>query len=268
MSSKTTKSAPGTALLVKALNIVELVEEQATLSRLTASDIAELTSYPKSTVYRILQTLVDRDYLRLDSRDHAYELGKRFSNYSQHHILHTAINAAAYPLMNRLSSITGETVTLGVLEQKWVRILSRIDSAPGAPPQLVEIGPTRPLHCTSLGKALLAWHSVHKLEELLAQIDYEIITKKTIKDRKGLEQALIKTRHAGYSIDDNEIITNVTCVGVPIKVEDGDPIAAISISAPTSRMPAQRIESLAAELSSAANDIQKQTRPFISLDGD
>lgn len=266
MEEKITKPATGTALLTKALNIIELVEQQAAVGRLTASEIAKLTSYPKSTVYRILQTLVDRGYLRLDSRDHAYELGERFSIYSRHHILHTAINAAAHPLMVKLSSITGETVTLGVLEQRWVRILSRIDSAPGAQPQLVNIGPTRPLHCTSLGKALLAWQPETRLDGILENLDFEAITKETITDRSLLKKALTATREKGHAVDQNEIISNVTCVGVPILDDSGEARAALSISAPSSRMPSQRIASLAEELVNAATAIHQQTRPFTASD--
>lgn len=259
------KATTDNALLNKALDIIELVQHKSAVSRLRARDIIALTQYPQSTVYRILQTLIARDYLRLDDRDHAYELGAKFSQQIKHQVLYTAINAAAHPHMTKLSAISGETVTLGVLEQSWVRILSRIDANAGDEGKLVEIGPTRPLYCTGLGKALLSWLPLDSQTELISNISFERITSRTIITPEDLKSDIAAAKANGFATDKNEIIAEVSCVAVPILSEEAYPVAALSISAPTSRMPDERIRSLAEVLSVAATSIQNQIKIFAQV---
>lgn len=98
------------------------------------------------------------------------------------------------------------------------------------------IGKTNPVHCTSVGKALLAFSSSELQKKILTDIKYERLTPKTHANRKALLRDLEAIRRRGYAIDDEEIEEGVRCIGAPILNAEGQPVAAISLSGPTFRM--------------------------------
>lgn len=245
----------GTGSLVKALRLVDLVEEHSAYKRLRARDIAQAAGIPQSTAYRLLQVLTEFGYLQFDRRDHAYEPGKKIANVSQG----TAARymaAAAQPLMERLAAVTGETVTLAVLEGLRARIITRVSHSTSDDTLLVEAGQTRPLHCTGLGKCLLAWTAEPERKRLLDHLVLEPVTQNTITDRVRFANEVETIKSAGYALENGEIIDGISCIAVPVLDRKRQVIAALSISGATNRLDAERCAALNRELQLVAESIR------------
>jgi IclR family acetate operon transcriptional repressor len=102
------------------------------------------------------------------------------------------------------------------------------------------IGASVPMHCTSLGKAVLAFLPRSAAEAIMASHGLVRRTPKTIVTWQALDRELARVRRRGYAIDDVETEDDVRCVGAPVFDYRGGPVAALSVSAPTSRMPLAR----------------------------
>ena len=245
----------GTQLLDKALNIVELVAHSN--QRLAAHDIAFEMGYTKPTTYRILAALVRRGMLSLDHRDQAYELGLRFAELTTSlRSSHRFLMLIEKDLIN-LSARTGETVTVGIAEKDSVRIVSRYslgyEVMIGA-----SSGSKRPFHASGIGKAALAFLPAKERPQYIKRIHFQALTPHTLQNEDALEEELRLIRARGYAIDDEEIIEGVRCVAQPLLSRKGELIGAISLSAPTYRMPPHRVRTIAIALGHIANALTER----------
>ena len=118
-----------------------------------------------------------------------------------------------------------------------------------------QIGSHRPVYCTGLGKALAAFLSPDKMEELLAGLAFERSTPRTIVQRSKFRLELAKVRKRGYAIDDQEAVLGARCVAAPIFAPGPKVIAAISVSGPSTRVNGQRLSQFATLLKESASFI-------------
>ncbi len=100
------------------------------------------------------------------------------------------------------------------------------------------------MHCTALGKAVLAHLPADRVQEILGRHGLSGYTGRTYTTQASMDQELARVRRQGYAIDDVEFEEGVRCVGAPIHDHRGQPVAAISISAPVSRMPRAKAAAL------------------------
>ena len=114
--------------------------------------------------------------------------------------------------------------------------------------QTSRVGLSNPIHCTAVGKAMLAHSSPAEREVILARLTFERFTAKTILTPAALHRDLDATRRRGYAVDDEEIEDGVRCIGAPIMNSDGRPIAAVSISGPSFRLTMPRVPGLARKI--------------------
>jgi len=98
------------------------------------------------------------------------------------------------------------------------------------------VGKRAPLHCTALGKLLLAYLTEEERRKILEQKALPPLTENTITDKRELEKELNKVREQGFALDREENEKNVCCVAAPIRNHQGRVIAALSISSPTFRI--------------------------------
>lgn len=253
-----TKTATGTQLLDKALDMIDLVESSG--QRLTANDITQITGHPKPTVNRILAALVRRGFLAIDRRDQSFELGMRFTQLAatlrrSHHLV-TQIEEQ----MISLSTRSGETVSLAVAEPAAARIVGRyhlgLDGIPGGP-----AGAKRPYHASAIGKALLSAMPERQALRHISRIDFERFTPRTLVGRDQLLSELQVIRARGYALDDEEIVAGTRCIAVPIFDRDGTVTAAISLSGPRYRMTDERLTEIATALAVIAATARERALP-------
>lgn len=250
-----TTSGDGTGSLEKALDILEIVGLAP--SGLSQSALAERLQLPRATVYRLLATLVARGLLRRDPLRRVFCLGfKCFEMARQVWTMPDLISAAAVELRG-LRDLTGETTYLATMDGLEMVSLERVDGA-HSKRSSAALGDRKPLHCTSQGKAMMAVMPVADQEALVKSLNLKPHTPFTITDRRRLLAELRITLTRGWSLDDEEIVVGVRCVGAAVIDRKGAVRGAISVAGPAWRMTRQRLDLLGPEVMDAARRIGAQ----------
>lgn len=250
-----TKAADGTAALEKALDVLDAVGGSRT--GLSQVELGARLALPRTTLYRLLGTLVGRGLLRRDPLRRVYCLGQRCFEYARNSYAMPDLVAAAGAELRALRDISGETTYLAALDGLEVVSLDRCDGAHGQRSH-AELGQRKPLHCTSQGKAILSALPPERREAIVKDIELSAQTPRTITDRRRLHAELRLTATRGWSIDDEEIMAGVRCCGAPIVDPQGQVRGAISIAGPAFRLSMERVALLGPEVAEASRRIGAQ----------
>lgn len=245
----------GTASLDKALDVLDAVG--STSSGLSQVELGQRLGLPRTTLYRLLGTLVGRGLLRRDAHRRVYCLGSRCFEYARSAYAMPDLMAAASAELRSLRDMTGETTYLASLDGLEVVLLDRCD---GAHPQRSQaaVGQRKPLHCTSQGKAILAALPPERREALVREITLSPQTVRTVTDRRRLLADIKLTAQRGWAIDDEEILPGVRCCGAAVIDSRGEVRGAISVAGPAFRLTMARVELLGPELAEAGRRIGAQ----------
>jgi IclR family acetate operon transcriptional repressor len=240
------------AVIDKALDLLECLLGSPNQ---TVAELARETDVTKAAAYRILATLERRGYVATYERVRRYSLGQVFRSYIQAVEASDRLLEAARPAMRTLWEATGETVNLGVLAQGRVLYVDILES-PQALRATSSVGSLDTLHSTALGKAILSRLPSAERERLLADAQLVPRTARTETDPLRLRQAIERAALEGTAVDDEENEIGMRCVAAPILNSDGRPLAAISISGPSSRVSPETIARFAERLTDACAQVQ------------
>jgi DNA-binding IclR family transcriptional regulator len=248
------KSDPGAApvgVISKVLRILEAL--QGSSAGLGLKAICDLTGIHKSTAHRFLKHLVREGYL-LRTEAGAYLIGPRLTQLSARGNQGATLQAVARPILWELWKSTQETVNLAVLDHGSVLYVDVIES-PHEFRLSSRVGTRRSLHVTALGKALAAFLPAEPRESILSTISFQPATSKTIMNLVQFRRELEKIQRQGYAVDDEEAVQGARCVSAPILNGDREPIAAVSVSGPVTRVSPSQVAALAGAVTSAARAI-------------
>lgn len=226
-------SAPGTGVqsVERALDIVEVL---AAVGPVGLSEVATAAGLAEGTTHRLLRTLVARGFARQDA-DRRYALGTRLLGLAEGARRATA--AAARPFLARLVELSGETANLAVLEGDHVVYVAQVPSAHRLR-LFAEVGRHVHAHSTAVGKVLLGGLADDEVRLLLGRAGLEPRTPRTLVTEAAVLAAVRSAARDGHAVDDEEEETGVRCLAVPVL--DGDRVvAAMSVSGPTTRVPAE-----------------------------
>jgi IclR family transcriptional regulator, acetate operon repressor len=249
------QNGDGTAALEKALDVLDAIGSSAEGMNQVA--LSEQLAIPRTTLYRLLATLTARGLVRRDSHKRVYRLGLKCFELARTVQTSPDLVAAAAVEIRALRDLTGETTYLGALDGAEVLAIERMDGAHSHRSQSA-LGQRKPLHCTSQGKAMLSVLSQAERDELLRGLTLKAITPHSIIEKKRLNAELNISRSRGWSIDDEEMILGVRCVGAPIIDAHGRVRGAISVAGPAYRMTIARLQGLGPEVAEAARRIGAQ----------
>ena len=210
-------------LLYRALDVLEFVCISGSAS---ADEIAESLGVPRSSVYRLLRALATRDYIR-HTATNCYEVGPRLRMLQGITERQNRLLQVARPHLDELSRITGQTAHLAVQSANH---LTYVDTVIGQSGISIYPSPSSPLHCTSLGKVLLAFLPDLQRDEMIRGLTLEHRTPNTITSKDDLREELTQVRRRGYALDNEEWELGLRCIGAPVHNAAGTVIAAISIS--------------------------------------
>lgn len=214
------------------LDILDLLAQHRNLS---VPEIAELSGFGKSSVFRILATLESKNYVR-KSEDARYSLDVKLAYLGQAAMDQNDLVKCSHPYLETLTAASGETSHLAVSYQSvYVRFIDkvvsnasiRMDSHPGF---------FRHSHFVACGKVLLAYGSEYLRENYIHTVSFEPMTRHSISTGESLLLELASIKEQGYAIDREESEYGLTCVAAPISDFTGQVVAAVSISGPTYRM--------------------------------
>jgi IclR family transcriptional regulator, KDG regulon repressor len=239
----------------RALDIITLVSLKK--GGLGVTEIANQIDINKSSVYRILSTLVQYGYIEQDSETGRYKLGYKFLEVSSKLLESIDLRAEARPYLQELENLTNEVIHLVVYDQGEVVYIEKLEGNETLRMHS-KVGKRAPMHCTSVGKAILAYLPSNVVLDILDRKGMPMHTDKTITNRDSFLQELIEVRKRGYALDLEENEYGITCIAVPIFDHLGKVIAAVSISGPTMRMTKERMEQLQSQMIQIGKKISKR----------
>ena len=217
-----------------AVNVFRILEEIVAHQEkgLSYSEVVEKTRLPKASVHRVLKLLVQTGYVRFDEEAGRYFGDLKLSFLGAEVTSHFDLQRYIRPRLLRLQAETRHTCNLGILSGRVGVYLDKIES-----PQVYgiklfsEIGKRFPLHCTAMGKVLLASLESPERSSILAG-KLEPYTLNTITHATKLSRELAQVRSAGYAVDREEITRGIMCVAAPVCDGQGQVVAAISTAFP------------------------------------
>ena len=216
----------------KALHVLQCIGDEQ--RKLTLTEISHLARLPKTTVFRYLYTLRECGFVAYDPDSDLYWLGLRIFELAQSVDEQLRIREIAHPFMRKLRDQFNETVNLGLLDGQEVVYLEMIESRRSLRMQ-ARLGSRDPVYSTALGKAILAFLPEERWPQHLPP-DLPPRTPHTHTTYSALQQDLRQTRQRGFSLDREENEEGAHCLGAPIFNHLGQVAAALSVSAPASRL--------------------------------
>ena len=238
-------------VISKVFRILEAI--QGSSSGLTLKPICDITGVHKSTAHRFLKHL-ERDGYLIRTETGAYLIGPKFSHLSTRADNRVTLQAVARPILWEIWKSTRETVNLGTLDQGSVLYIEVIES-PHEFRLSSRVGTRRSLHATALGKALAAFLPEDEKDRVLATIQFQPLTPKTIMNLVQFRQELGIIRKQGYAVDDEETTLGARCVSAPVLGAKREVVAAVSVSGPVTRISPAQVPALAAAVKNAARAI-------------
>jgi len=245
---------PSVPALERTLAILELLAGSRV--GLTLPEIAKELQLPKSSVHCLLITLERHRYLNRNERTSRYMFGSKLFSLGNMSLSGLRVRQVAAPHMHTLMERAGLTVHLAVLEG-YEAVLVEKAEPPGLYKLATWLGKRMDVHCTSLGKALIAHLPDEVVTQLVRERGLPRHNDNAIASLKKLKEELQRTREAGYSMDDEEDEIGYRCIGAPIFDEAGQVTAALSISGTILQVREDNSPALAKEVRQAAAAISK-----------
>ena len=226
----------------------------------TVTEIADHMELASSTTFRILTTLQEHNLVAKDEVFNTYSLGLMFIPYGDKVKSSLKIKDFAVKEMEILEKIVGETINLGILNNKEALILHKLS---GENSLLVSsLSLTTPLYCSSMGKLFLAHQSHDYIEEYYKTLKPTRMTENTIIDLAGFNMEKPDIIRNNLSYDREEYEYGLFCISSGIFSASGKILAAISISGPTSRLKSKGIEMIEKELLKSTSAINEEFKKF------
>lgn len=238
----------------KALDILEIFLKGE--SRIGLKMLADLAGLNISTAHRICSTLVERGYLKQEQKRGKYSLGLKLLEFSNIVRKSLEIRQVAMRFLRELNREVDECVNLAVLDGNETVYVEHIENSHGLT-IFTQVGRRVPLHCTGVGKVFLAHMKEDEREKLLGNRELPSHTAKTITDPSKLKQNLLVVKQEGVAEDDEETEVGARCVASPIRDCDGNVVAALSVSGPSSRLTSERVEALRSLVKKFALEISR-----------
>lgn len=225
-------------------------------AELGISEIAEKMALSKSTVYGLVNTLVSQGYLE-QQQNKRYRLGIKLFELGNLVQRRLDLRNEAKPWCKILAEKYRENIHLAAHYEGEIVYIDKVDAL-----DLVisysQVGKRAPMHCTGVGKAILAYLPLDYVEAYILNKPLSKYTEKTIMSPQALLQELALTKSRGYAVDDEEIEMGFRCVAAPIFDHRGYPLAAISVSASVGRISGGKIAEVAKDVQYYAGQISQR----------
>jgi IclR family acetate operon transcriptional repressor len=235
----------------KALRVLKCLGDAG--RELPLVEICRIVNLPKPTVYKYLQTLREAGFVLYDPECECYWLGPNAWSLGRTVDPSLRVREVARPIMQQLRDRFGETVNLGVLHGDEVVYLEMALSRQALRMQAT-IGSHDPAYTTSLGRAMIAFLPQERWRQHIPR-QMRRRTARTLVSHDALHAELMATRRRGYALEREENEEGALCIGAPIFDQDGNVIAAVSVSAPASRISPSAESEVGGAVVQAARDI-------------
>lgn len=239
-----TSEPTGVRALARGLRLLEALGDGEAL---VLSELARRTQLTPSTAYRLLETLRQRGFVDWDESSGLWHIGLRAYQIGQAFCHPNSLSSLALEAMQRLVARVNETVNLAVLDGTEAVYIQQVESSQMLR-MFTQLGARVPLHCTGVGKVLLAWQPEAAARRLLGPEPLAAHTPHTMTRVETVLQELEQVRQQGYAVDREEREIGVRCLAAPVRDATGRVVAALSLSAPAVRLPEGRLAELASDV--------------------
>lgn len=240
----------GVQSVERTFELLELMAEAG--GEVALSQLAASSGLPLPTIHRIMRTLVGGGYVR-QQPSRRYALGPRLIRLGE--TASRTLGAWARPYLTELTEVTGETSNMAVLDGDQVVYVAQAPSRHSMR-MFTEVGRRVDVHCTAVGKAILAQLPDETVAQVLARAKMKPQTERSITTVDAMRTELKTIREQGYAVDDGEQEIGVRCLAVAVPGSPSN--AAISISGPETRMGLITVDEVVPLLTKAAKVLARE----------
>jgi DNA-binding IclR family transcriptional regulator len=216
----------------------------------------------KSTVHRLASTLTSAGFLEQNAQTGKYRLGVALFELGALVRRRMDVANEARPKLRELLEKTGETVQLGIVDHYSVLYVYEMES-PRAIRMAAAVGGRAPLHCTAVGKVLLAFQPADYVKEVLER-GLTGFTAKTLTRRDAVLEMLDEVRARGHAVDDEESESGLRAIAAPVRNHTGSVIAALGVAAPVQRMSKKVMQACVPSVIETANAVSTRLGYMLS----
>ncbi|MCM8818845.1 MAG: IclR family transcriptional regulator [Candidatus Omnitrophica bacterium] len=239
-------------LLEKGIEVFEKLKEE---NFMTFVQLQRKLNIPKTTLYRILKTLIDKNFVIY--QDKKYKLGYSFLSYANKILSEIQLREITSPYLKELCKKTGETIELIIPYNDEILYIDKIES-PQSIKLVAQIGSKyKTLHASAPGKILLAYDE-GVFKNFMSKKKLKKITPKTITNKGKLIEEIEKIKKEGWAYDIGEARIDVIRIAAPIFDYDGEIIGIISIAGPSYRIKREKIKNFGKILKGVCYEISKK----------
>jgi IclR family acetate operon transcriptional repressor len=251
IQSDSSKGKKYIASVIKAIEVLELISNSP--EGLTLTEICRQMNFGTSATYHLLNTLKHCRMIEQDKRSKCYHVGFEVFRIAEQGKRQNLLGNIAKSHLEQLQQIVHETSSLAILDDIDMRCVEQSE-AQRELRMFSKPGVSIPFYCTAGGKLLVSLQPRDCWMNYISRVRFEKCTKNTIVSVDDLVSELEITRERGYGIDNEERAEGIVCIAAPVRDHDGEPIAAISISAPAYRMK-DRIDEVAGHVIAAGEEL-------------
>lgn len=221
------------------------------------TEISELVNLHKSTVYRLLSTLIYKGYVVQEEESKKYKITLKLFELGSKKVDKLDLVKISKPYAKMLMERVNEVVHLIIREETDIVYIDKVETN-NTISMASRIGKRNKMYCTATGKAMLAFLPDEEVLKVWNSSKIVKLTKNTITDFIVFKKELQKINVSGYAIDDEENEIGVKCVGVPIFNMSGNVVGAISVSGPITRITDNNIDFISKEVIKCGNLISNE----------
>lgn len=224
---------------------------------ITLAQLSEAVGLNNSTVFHLVKTLLDLEYLTQDGVSKQYRIGSRLFMFAASAMSEKTLLSLGTPVLERLSTDTGQAAHLAIRSNQSVAVIARTPAV-GMLQMSDHVVVNRPPHATAIGKVLLSAMEKTQLDALLSTLTLGKFTENTITNRRALLKEIKQVRESGVALDNSELDPDVRCIAVPVYDFSGRCVAAMGISGPVWRMTDEVVEQMTQTLQQLAEELSRQ----------
>ncbi len=240
--------------VLKAISIMNLFTPDE--PRLTLAEISRRLGIPKSTAHNLLNTLLSEGLIEKTDGD-AYALGTRLISLTQSVRVNVELRDRAAPLLRQLADSCDESAYLTYRDGDYALYIYAVESSRRLMARTA-VGDRVPLHCTSVGKAILAHLPDQEIRAIIQRVGLPAFTPHTITDSEALYATLATVRQQGFATDYAEHEPGTYCLGAPVRDAQGHVIGACSISGTDPAIIGERMPDLSQYVMYTAQEISRR----------
>jgi IclR family pca regulon transcriptional regulator len=224
--------------LARGLEVLSLFSRER--PSLAMSEVVELTGLNKATAYRVLSTLEAVGYLNRNAQTKRYSPSLKVLTLGFTAINNLDVRQVARPYLEQLSQELNLTTSLGILDGLWVVYADRIRNR-AIVGILLGLGDRIPVHCSSMGKVMLAYLPEPELEIHLGEADLIPCTPRSIASMEVFKAELLEVKQQGFAFNDGELYSGLRAIAAPIFNSKRQVVAAVNVSGSQDEVSQERL---------------------------